>query len=112
MGNAPAFNRIIRNTDRARKVSLSLLLTHEKSLNFNAKSSKGATSSKENTIVIPVSTGVVKMIVLTDSGKKTNEVRNNAFAGVGTPINESVCRVSILNLASRKAEKTAIISAI
>lgn len=28
------------------------------------------------------------------------------FAGVGTPMNELVCRVSILNLANRIAEKT------
>ena len=50
-------------------------------------------------MVIPVNTGVVKMMALIDSGKKTKEVRNNALAGVGTPINESVCRVSTLNLA-------------
>ena len=28
------------------------------------------------------------------------------FAGVGTPMNELVCLVSILNLANRTAEKT------
>ena len=33
---------------------------------------------------------------------------NIAFAGVGTPINESLWRVSILNLASLIAEKTGI----
>jgi hypothetical protein len=31
-----------------------------------------------------------------------------AFAGVGNPIKEDVCRVSILNLANLNAEKTGI----
>lgn len=110
-GKAPAFKITNRNTDRARKVNLIWLLAHEKSLNFRANNSKGATSNNENTIVIPVNTGAVKTIALIDSGKKTSDVKNNAFAGVGTPIKESVCRVSMLNLANLSAEKTAIISA-
>ena len=38
--------------------------------------------------------------------------QNNAFAGVGRPINEVVCRVSILNLPNRSAENTAIMNAV
>lgn len=97
--------------DNARKANRSLLFAHEKSLNFKAKSSKGVTKSNENTIVIPVNIGLVNTNALTDSGKKTNEVRNIAFAGVGNPINESVCLVSTLNLAKRNADKTAIMRA-
>ena len=37
--------------------------------------------------------------------KNGNAVMNNALAGVGRPMNESVCCVSILNFASRSAEK-------
>jgi len=112
IGNAPALRIINSNTDKARKVNLIWLFAHEKSLNFNANNSNGATNNNEKTMVIPVNTGVLKMTPLRDSGKKTNEVRNIAFAGVGTPINVSVCRVSTLNLANRNAEKTAIINAI
>ena len=111
MGKAPALNSINSNTDKPRKVNLTWLLVQEKSLNFKAKSSKGATSRNENKIVIPVRTDAVNVIALIESGKKTNAVRNKAFAGVGTPINESVWRVSTLNLANLSAEKMAIIIA-
>ena len=37
--------------------------------------------------------------------------KNEAFAGVGKPINEEVCLVSILNLAKRMAENTGIVKA-
>ena len=36
----------------------------------------------------------------------TNEARNKAFAGTGSPTKELVWRVSLLNLASRSAENT------
>ena len=35
-----------------------------------------------------------------------------ATAGVGTPIKDDVCRVSLLNIANRTAEKIVIIKAI
>lgn len=41
-----------------------------------------------------------------------SEPQNNALAGVGIPIKEEVCRSSRLNLASRRAEKTAIRKAV
>ncbi len=110
MGKAPAFNANNRNTDTARKVNLNLLFAQEKFLNFSEKSSMGDTINNEKITVIPVRTGVVNTIDRTESGKKTSEVMNMAFAGVGTPINKSVCRASTLNLANRNAEKTAIIS--
>lgn len=37
-----------------------------------------------------------------------NEVQNMAWAGTGSPINDDFCRASVLNFASRKAEKTGI----
>lgn len=111
IGNAPALKNTNSNTERARKVNLIWLCVHEKSLNFKANNSNGATNKNEKIIVMPVNTGVVKMMALIDSGKKTKEVRNSALAGVGTPINESVCLVSTLNLAKRIAEKIAIIKA-
>ncbi len=42
---------------------------------------------------------------------KDKEHINKAFAGVGNPINESVCLVSILNFANLSAENTAIMNA-
>lgn len=89
-GKAPALNSINSNTDKARKVNRILLLLHEKSLNFKAKSSKGATNSNENMIVIAINTGVVNTMDLIGSGKNTKAVINNVFAGVGTPIKVSV----------------------
>mgnify|MGYP000090348973 CR=1 FL=1 len=38
----------------------------------------------------------------------TNDPQNKAFAGTGRPTKELVCRVSLLNLASRNAENTEI----
>lgn len=40
-----------------------------------------------------------------------SEPQNKAFAGVGMPINDVVCRSSRLNLAKRNAEKAAITKA-
>ena len=37
-----------------------------------------------------------------------SDAQKRALAGVGNPMNDVVCRLSILNLASLKAEKTAI----
>ena len=37
-----------------------------------------------------------------------NDPQNKAFAGTGRPTKELVCRVSLLNLASRNAENTEI----
>jgi len=82
-GRAPALKIIIRNTDKARKVNLSLLRPQLKSLNFSENSSSGATSKKEKRIVIPISTAGVKTQVLKESGRNTNEVRKIALAGVG-----------------------------
>ena len=42
----------------------------------------------------------------------TKEPQNKALAGVGRPIKEWLCRVSILNLPNRKAEKAAMIKAV
>ncbi len=42
-----------------------------------------------------------------DGGKSTmRAAQKRALAGVGRPMNDEVCRLSILNLANRNAEKT------
>ena len=38
----------------------------------------------------------------------SSDPQNNAFAGVGKPINESLCRLYMLNFAKRNAEKAAM----
>lgn len=48
------------------------------------------------------------MKLLLFSSMNGKDAINMAFAGVGKPIKFSDCRVSILNLASLNAEKTAI----
>ena len=41
-----------------------------------------------------------------------SEAQNKVLAGVGTPMKDDVCRVSMLNLANRKAENAAIRNAV
>ena len=42
----------------------------------------------------------------------TNEPQNRALAGVGNPMNELLCRGSMLNFPKRSAEKAAMIKAV
>ena len=48
------------------------------------------------------------VVVKLTFGTNKREHQNIATAGVGKPINELVCRVSLLNLAKRKHEKMVI----
>lgn len=78
---------------------------------------KGATIIYENIPISVISIGVLLVIYVMPRvmavvcGKKWSakgmDTKNNAFAGVGRPINEEVCLVSILKFASLSAEKTA-----
>lgn len=78
-------------------------------LNFKAIKGISATSRNEKVIVRPISTEVSVSMSLIHSlvGKiLTNGIvmKNRVFAGVGKPMNLSVCLVSILNFASLTAE--------
>ena len=67
-------------------------------------SGNSATSNKDNIIVIAssISNEISVLYLLTIIGK---DAINIAAAGVGSPINEDVCLVSILNFAKRIDEK-------
>jgi len=98
------------NTAASRKVNRNWLPLHAKFLNFNAKSGSGETISPENRIVAENKTASPSHSGEEGRGKAViNEgipQINNAWAGVGTPINESLWRASILNFARRMADKT------
>lgn len=108
MGKAPVLKIPTSAALMMRKRNRILLSTQEKFLNFNANRLIGDTSSSEKIIVILTNPKEVKTGTRTCSGKNINAVRKIAFAGVGSPMNESLCRVSTLNLANRKEENTAI----
>ena len=53
-----------------------------------------------------------QLLLVNHDGLDTmSEPQNKALAGVGTPMNEVVCRSSKLNFANRKAEKAAMTKA-
>jgi hypothetical protein len=107
-GKAITLKITISNTETIRKVNLSLLSAQVKFLNFNAKISILETSKNENTVVITISTQVCVSHEPTAGATNGNEVMNNVFAGVFKPLKESVCVSSMLKIASRSAENTAI----
>ncbi len=105
-GNPADLKMAMSNTAPIRKVNLTLLSDQVKFLNFNANSGMGETMSHENKMVMvskvmPPNQETGKM-AMSDG----NPQMKSACAGVGTPMNASLCRVSILNLANRTAAKT------
>ena len=93
------------------KLKLVLLSFHEKFLNFSANKGSSATNRKERIIDsaaknqwLPTNERSKRLFVII----RGKELIKRALAGVGRPINELVCLVSMLNFASRSAEKTAI----
>ena len=102
------------NAERAMKIYLILLFLQLNDLNLSEKRGISATNKYEDITVTANRKNIFSANMahewLSDD-TKTNEQINSALAGVGKPINESVCRVSILNLANRNAEKAAMINA-
>ena len=100
----------------AKNTNLTRLSLIFKFLNFNENIGNSETNNKDNTtdaLAIRIGTFSILPII---SFKKLgyfkvitgNEAQKIAFAGVGNPINDSLWRVSTLNFASRKPEKTGI----
>jgi hypothetical protein len=94
------------------KLNLTSFPFHPKDLNFSANRGNSATKSQELIIGKAIIKYLELKIVSAQSGPlcktKGIEIIKRAFAGVGTPIKESVCLVSRLNLASRTAENIGI----
>ena len=107
-GKAITLKIIISNTETIKKVNLILLSAQLKFLNFNAKISILETSRNENTVVIRINTHVCVSHGPAIGATNGREVINNVFAGVFNPLNESVWVSSMLKIASRSAEKTAM----
>lgn len=112
---SPVQCRMIKiNAESAMKTYRILLLFQSKDLNFSEKRGNSATIKYENTIITASRKNILPVSIASEllpDDMKASEQMNSAVAGVGTPINESVCRVSMLNLASRRAENTAMINA-
>ena len=111
---AAILNVTIRTMERKIKRNRILLSAHEKFLNFKANNLISATNKNEKISAMIRSTTPL----LTNSETKVspditkgNALMNSALAGVGSPINESVWRSSILNFASLSAENAAIVKA-
>ncbi len=110
-GSAANCKNANNNTDSTRKVNLILLSAHEKVLNFRANSSILDTSKIENTTHIKANiTGLYTMSKIGDF-RNGSPVMKIAFAGVGSPLNESDCDSSRLNIANLRAEPTTITKA-
>jgi hypothetical protein len=109
----PAHCRITKITaENAIKTYLILLFFQSNDLNLSEKRGNSDTSKYENMTV----TANRKKRLFVRKFQSLNEMNANeqmkiALAGVGSPINESLCRVSILNFASRNAENTAMMYA-
>lgn len=89
---------------------LDLLSRNEMLLNFKEIMGISDTSKAESTMVKAIRKYTLCKILNIKSllfKMKGREAIRKAFAGVGIPINESVWRVSILNLASLMAENMA-----
>ena len=89
-GTASACFQPSNNTDNPIKVNFSLLSDQPKFLNLSANKSSGATNSKENRMLITARLVVEEVMKLKGVSKNTSPVINRAFAGVGSPIKESV----------------------
>jgi hypothetical protein len=90
---------------------LKMFLENEKSLNF--KATKGSSAINKYDMTSPRATRTVGLDNRFPkkgdfSERKGRVLMNKAFAGVGTPMNLSDCRRSMLNLASLRAENIPI----
>ena len=52
--------------------------------------------------------GIIEKTVEPEANAYMNDAQKIAFAGTGKPINEEVCRLSLLNFAYRNAENIGI----
>lgn len=91
-----------------KKVKLILLSFQDRFLNFKENIGSSDTNRNEK---IKIKSSIIKTLLF--ANKKSfppamSDPQKKAFAGVGIPMKEEVCRVSILNLANRRAEKMAM----
>lgn len=110
----PASPKTINNTDPMEsKEYLKMFGANANDLNFSAINGSSTSSAIANIhdmitrVIGEVSQDPVVGQYLT---KKGIVPRNSALAGVGNPMNLSVCRVSRLNLANRTADKSGMIN--
>ena len=93
----------------ARKKNLSLFSPQDKFLNFKLNIGISHINNQDVIIINPISETnpkKLKLFVTSLSCCPTlKDPQNKAFAGVGIPMNQQVCLVSMLNFASRRAEK-------
>ena len=99
-------------TQLTMKIYFTSLPFHPQCLNFRANMGSSATSNHDDTHT-PTNKATAPQGVLSIHlpAPTMSEPQNRALAGVGSPMNEVVCRSSRLNLARRSAENAAITKA-
>ena len=96
-----------------RSMYLNLLSFQVKFLNFNASMGTSDTNNRQKSSMKRKRNTALNFPETRNAYcPSTKELQNKAFAGVGNPMNSVVCRVSVLNLANRKAEKAAMRNAV
>ena len=105
----PSFNNMISGSDTNKNMYCTLLDCQERFLNLRENMGISATnnhdvSNTSNTRYIALNLSEIR----NSYPPTANELQKRALAGVGIPIKEEVCRVSMLNFANRKAENIAI----
>ena len=92
-----------------KNMKLILLSFQDRFLNFKENIGISETSNQENRQTnMNKQTGWQFSEINKSWAPATKDPQNSAFAGTGRPINELVCRVSLLNFAKRNAENTEI----
>ena len=93
----------------SKKMKLTLLSFHEKFLNLSENMGTSEISSHEERHTnIKRYSGWKDSPVTKECIPEPIAPQNKALAGTGRPMNDEVCRVSLLNLASLKPENTAM----
>src|SRR5690606_36246708 len=114
-GTPKNLNTTSRTRDKIKKKICNLYLVKLKFLILSEKSDNSAFRIKVLNTEIPSNTHTLVSTSITKANSVYSITRGKlkikrALAGVGSPMNESVCRVSILNFAKRIHEPKAMIN--
>ena len=91
---------------------LSSLPAHPQFLNYRANIGISAINSQLLMhIIASIGNTIIEELSMMSGCDTSNDAQNKALAGVGSPMNDVVCRVLRLNLANRRAENAAITNA-
>ena len=105
-------SHIIMAAENTMNEYLNSLPAHPQFLNLRVNIGISAINSQLLThIIASIGNTITEELSMMSGCDTSNDAQNKALAGVGSPMNDVVCRVSRLNLASRNAENAAITNA-